>query len=323
MSRVPIIYILSVGRSGSTLLELLLARRRGVAGIGEFHRFTDFIEADALCACGVPVRQCDLWTRVLDLVPSANTEGVSFHTDAFGLGLIRLLRAYFHCLFGRPLGVRHRETACLNARLLSATLEATDCAYIVDSSKNLGRLCAMHQSGLFDLRVVHLVRDGRGVAYSQCKPKIKSAAQHPAWTVPRSFAWAVRRWIVLNVLGMLLGSTRLRGRYVRLRYEDLAADPGGMVDAVLAAAGIRDTPPLGIDASPMPISHAIGGNSMRQRPLRAIQVDDEWRHRIGRKDRVVSELLGIRVVNWLVHRNSVQAASHIDDQGTANAGGRN
>ena len=57
------------------------------------------------------------------------------------------------------------------AALYEAIVEVTGKAAVADSSKKPNRAFALAQSERLELKVLHLVRDGRGVVWSQLKPR--------------------------------------------------------------------------------------------------------------------------------------------------------
>ena len=85
--------------------------------------------------------------------------------------------------------------------------------------------------------VVHIIRDGRDV--------VCSMRQHPDWRwvdgswqkvlVPRSIEWYARRWLGDTAAGM---AWRRDPRYVEVRYEDLVADPEGVLRTICDGIGV-------------------------------------------------------------------------------------
>ena len=85
--------------------------------------------------------------------------------------------------------------------------------------------------------IIHIIRDGRDV--------ICSMRQHPDWRwvagqwqkvlVPRALEWYAQRW-----LDDVAAGTAWRGdrRYVEVRYEDLVADPRGVLTAACDGIGV-------------------------------------------------------------------------------------
>ena len=60
-----VLYIAGWGRSGSTLLERLLAEVDGVTLLGEVvHLWERGVREDELCACGTAFSGCPFWSEV-------------------------------------------------------------------------------------------------------------------------------------------------------------------------------------------------------------------------------------------------------------------
>ena len=85
--------------------------------------------------------------------------------------------------------------------------------------------------------VVHIIRDGRDV--------VCSMRQHPDWRwvdgewkkvlVPRSIETYAQRWLADTATGM---AWRDDPRYVEVRYEDLVADPAGVLRGICDGIGV-------------------------------------------------------------------------------------
>ena len=77
---VRVIYIMGAGRSGSTLLDTVLANHPDVVGVGELvNLHSAGWTSNEVCACGKLGTECDFWTRVRTAwqrrVPEATVEG--------------------------------------------------------------------------------------------------------------------------------------------------------------------------------------------------------------------------------------------------------
>lgn len=92
------------------------------------------------------------------------------------------------------------------------------------------------------LRFLHLVRDGRDIAFSQNQNQLHL---HGACFVPQEGQeWytplrAITLWTKLNLAAAEYGERVLRERYLRIRFEDLCRDPAPVIDAVLAFFGLE------------------------------------------------------------------------------------
>jgi hypothetical protein len=157
---------------------------------------------------------------------------------------------------------------------------------VVDSSKSVpyGRMLSL-LPGL-DLRVVHLVRDPRGVASSWQRRK-PAPDRIKAYMGRRTPVRSSVNWIISNVAGELV--FRPQRRYLRLRYEDLAARPREAVERIVrlatepAGAGAArgedvELPFAGERTVRLAPTHSIKGNPDRiQTGPVEIRLDDRWR----------------------------------------------
>lgn len=268
---VPLVYVLSTGRSGSTLLDLLLGTHPGLATVGEFQLLPHFVrDPTARCGCGELLPACPFWGPLLDAAPIAHAayplDAVRETRDAGRLARPELLPA---ALLGYAAGgvrARARAYGAANAEALRAVAASTRATALVDASKDPYRLLLLARSGRFDLHVIHLVRDPRAVVFSFAGPT-------PA---PRRAARLAVRWAAQQVLFARLARTTVPpDRTTVVRYEDLATDP----ERTMARVGTR----LGVDPAAFDtrgfrdhINHAIAGNPMRGRDD-AIAFDDRWR----------------------------------------------
>ena len=174
----------------------------------------------------------------------------------------------------------------------------------------------LSMSGRFDMRIIHLVRDARGVVYSRAKkadrerfakerPDFASrVARRPERKQARTSGFTYRRWMAFNLAIVAVGLLRWRRRYRLVLYEDLAAAPEAVVADLYEWLGAGeagqalDDRPTGADA------HNIGGNRMRLRPVTEIRVDDEWRRSLRRWPRLLYFLLGAPFVAALCRATS-------------------
>jgi hypothetical protein len=302
--RVRVIYILGAGRSGSTLLDTVLANHREVVGVGELvnlHRAG--WTANEICACGKLGTECDFWTRVkaawLRRVPAATVEGyvalqqrIEFYS---GLGLIQLLRMLRQRISPTP---EFQDYLRQTEALYQAIAEASGKSTVVDSSKHplRGALLA-HLRGV-DLRLIHLVRDARAVTWSRKKslqankPSGVQAAikARPAW-------YSVAYWAFINLLSVMVCLLRWR-QSLRVRYEDFVVDPRGELARISHVCGLdyAATAQALLSNQPLKVEHPIAGNRMRMQGSVTLKPDWEWRDKLPAGDRAVCWIFG----GWLL-----------------------
>lgn len=281
MQKITVLYVAGTGRSGSTLLGNMLGQVPGFFSGGEMNNlFKRGVTENWYCGCGVRFDSCPVWTEVL-----ARAYGPS-GTDpqAMALCLDRLTRvrqipSLLRCK-GDPSSLGPGTPDCLAKldELYRALGESTGARVIVDSSKlaSYGFLLGMLRS--VDLRVVHLIRDPRGTAFSWRRKVIRSdgASERPMlrMSLPKSSAL----WSIWNLTAEAMWR-RSDAPYLRLRYEDLMADPAKAVRTVLDLAGVA---PEGLDfigegCVTLGEHHTISGNPMRLRTGEVeLKPDLEW-----------------------------------------------
>ncbi|MEU8188709.1 sulfotransferase family protein [Micromonospora carbonacea] len=288
-----VLFVGGLGRSGSTLLELILAQHPDVSAVGEVvHLWERALGGDERCGCGERFTACDFWQRVGE--------------HAFG-GWSAVDRAEVLALKDAVDRTRHiprlaraelpaaqldevRRYADLYTRIYAAAMAVTGALLVVDSSKHASTAFALRWADDLDLRVLHLVRDSRAVAYSWAKQVRRPEVVDTEAYMPTFSPFTVSKlWTAQNAAFHLLAT---RAPVVRLRYEDFTADPRGTVARLRRFAGLPDDPEAlrVLDPSPAPLrrAHSIAGNPLRFNagPLRVRQ-DDAWRTALPSRSRVV------------------------------------
>ncbi len=257
-ARPRILYVMCPGHSGSTLLDLLLSRHSRIGTVGELKTLST--KPEVRCLCGVtPFSSCGFWREVEARMKA--TSGLAF--------------ADLDLLSADPA----RFTAH-NAAVYAACAEVTGRSVLVDSSKSRPRLEGLLASSAFDVTPIHLVRDPRGVVYSNVA-KGRSLVR---------YAGKYRR-------GQRATRRLLAGRpHVVVRYEDLASDPERELERVMRE--------LGFELEPQQLDwrggerHSVGGNLMRFETDTEIQVDESWRGGLSRWQQ------------WLVRALTLGAQGH-------------
>lgn len=278
-----VLYVGGVPRSGSTLTDLMLDRLPGHRAVGElFYLVRNGVRHNTTCSCGVPFAECGFWSDV--------------GKAAFG-GWERLDAARFLALQARvdrtvnipairsgvgPWGFGHAVIGYVEflTRIYRALDEVTGGEVIVDSSKRPSLPYLLREVPGLELRCVHVVRDPRGVAYSFGKHVDLPPGTDATTTMPRSSALTVaRRWVTVNAA---IAKLERRGvPYLRLRYEDLVADPPGAFGRVAAFQNLGDDHAAeflrdgGIVVQPTHI--AVGGRVRHSDGVLPIRLDEQWR----------------------------------------------
>lgn len=87
-----------------------------------------------------------------------------------------------------------------------------------------------------DIRMIHVVRDGREIATSANTRQYSLHVPGGSGSLAEKAAF----WARSNLAVARFAAARLGDRYIRVRYEDLVVDPGGMADEIFGRLGLPD-----------------------------------------------------------------------------------
>ncbi len=281
--RIRVLFIGGLGRSGSTVLEGLIGTLPGFVSIGEVrHLWERCLGRNDLCECGAPFLECPFW-RSVGLEAFGGWQRVDARAAVAAARAVDRHRQLPRVIGRSSAGWPPLQTyAGMLERLFGAVQAVSGAAVVVDASKDPPHGFVLAKAGSVDLRVIHLVRDSRGVAHSWSKRIERPDAQSGEAMARLSVGECGLMWMDANLVMEVL--RRIERRGVRLRYEDVVADPDGTLRKVGALAGV--TRPAEIARAGAAASHAIGGNPVRFRGGGStLRLDDQWRWAMSARDR--------------------------------------
>ena len=286
MSEKPrLLYILAPSYSGSTLLTFLLAQHPRIATIGEL-KATKMGDVDRYrCSCGALIRECEFWTNVRR---DANAAGIEFSVDHFGTAY-QSKHAFINKVVRAS--VRGRWFERLRAIVLSTTpermsgvAEVTRQNFLLsqiicrlqggdiflDGSKDSARLLHFINSGEWDVRVIYLQRDGRGVS--------NSYRRHHNFRYEQAVEYWRRTIEDLQQMRNRIDDDRV----FDLRYEDFCKEPEQVLSRIWSWLAVEDQPMRELDFN-VNESHILG-NSMRLGNVSEIRFDEAWKSKLTSAD---------------------------------------
>jgi hypothetical protein len=294
-----VLYIGGFGRSGSTLVERILGQLPGFCSAGEivFIWQRGLIDGQ-LCGCGTPVPECDFWTRV-GKTAFGGWDQIDAH-EMLALQKRVDRNRYIPSMVAprlRPAAQAdfERYTDVLS-RLYRGIGEVAGARVVIDASKHASTAFLLRKVPNLDLRVVHLVRDSRGVAYSWTKEVKKPEVTGDDAFMPQySPSSSGRQWVAYNLLFDALG---LLDKTMILRYEALMAEPHAGLERILAHADEPVTPEsfafLGDGYVDLGCDHTVAGNPMRFHQGRLdLRLDQAWTTKLPERDRKV-----VTAITW-------------------------
>lgn len=268
--------------SGSTLLAFLLGAHPQIVTVGEMNGLDGLKEKinieTFLCSCGQRIAECEFWQSVTTAMHERGFEfDVANFETRFALPGPLLFQTLYNkllnykfdllreAIFGAwPGGVRRLKTlVARNEALINAIVSLTLKPVFVDTSKDRLRFYAMSKWSYLDTRVIHLVRDVRGVTTSHLRRHKVDSAHKTA-----------RRWANFN-RGI---ESRLAAfpadKQMMVRYEDLCQDTSGVLKRLFNFCGVDPETQI-TDFGAVP--HHIIGNVMRLRFQSEIKLDERWK----------------------------------------------
>ncbi len=297
-----LIYICSSAHGGSTLLDLLLGAHPRIFSLGEItNEFTDYMKRNELCTCQLPLHACPVWLAVrnklledlsLDIFQTPEELPIS-ETLLWRQGPVLLQRlAYYQKLFlayaGQP-GLLPFEvkflphaprSVHLTRNLLTLYKTVSEVAgydILVDSSKSALRMKWVFMLNPAEVKVIYLVRDGRGVMASHMRKG-------------RSAKSAVRSWLHQNVQTRRLLRHLPKEAWILSRYEDLCADPTAELARICRFIGVPFHEQM-LKFRQVE-HHDVGGNRMRFGTEEKIVNTQGWRKRLSEHDIQLFEAKG-------------------------------
>lgn len=242
-NQLEVLYTLGAGHCGSTLLNLALDRHSQIVGVSEIINLNQFRSGQA---GGIDLCDEPFWLSVAQAYNASNPNvfwDISFDARVIGKSI--------------SAEVWRKK----NLYALQSVAYVTGKPIIADSSKDPRRLAALLRIPGISIKVIYLVRDARALVHSYDR-KYKSW-RHGARKLARH-----------DRLAMRIKKKMPAEDWLTLRYEDLATHFEQSLREVCTFAGVSfDTAMLKPDTANY---KGIGGNRIRNSPVRSIKRDDAW-----------------------------------------------
>lgn len=288
-----LIYILSPSYSGSTLLTFLLGAHPRIATMGEL-KATQLGNLDTYtCSCGALLAECAFWREVKAELHRRGQEirigdfGTHFRPKDAPL-VDRIMRArvrgpHFEVVRGLCLRLmpacrlRFRAILERNRAIIEAITRVTGREWFLDGSKDPVRLKHLLRLGFDRVRVIHLIRDGRGT--------VNSFRRHEQLSIRD----ATLEWRQAHEECLILRRQFDASSWLQVIYEQMCARPDDHLDRMFRFIGVDPA-----EAKPelRGRGHHIIGNAMRLKETNEIKLDEKWRTALDAVDLATFEEYG-------------------------------
>ena len=250
-----ILYIMGSGRSGTTILEILLANNPPLIGVGELkHIFRDGFIRNKHCACGSRARECVLWSVVLETMKYSRADCANIDAILSGIEAHRL----FLCVW---LGlVRKKDLEIYrsaNSNIYRSVAAATNVPIVVDSSKYAARALLLSRLYPENVKVVCITRSAKGLINAFKKKNEGEQREKGLLSVAAYYLYVL--------FCFKLSKGRLKDRCLTVRFEELANDPVKLLYKIEQWSGY----PLGEAVDKLTfdrrfdVGHIVTGNRLR------------------------------------------------------------
>lgn len=282
MSVTPtILYIIGEGRSGSTLLDMLLGQVDGFESVGELHFiWSRGLRDNQSCGCAEKFSNCEFWGNVLKQFELNNT-GLSFEELA-QLTSIDSMKKFPGNYFADKFFSNNKIQKVFESydSLYMSIAEVTGANVIVDSSKSVPYAYFLAKYSKLDIRFIHMVRDSRAVTFSRQKKKIRKEVTDHVEYMPVVSSWKSSfKWLSNNMLvSKIIGNRPC----IRIVYESLVSSPCATLcrfsDFLSLPKEKFEKIVSDDNTASMSIHHTVSGNPSRfNTGIVKIKVDDRWR----------------------------------------------
>ena len=259
------------------------------------------------CSCGTRIRECPFWQWVIS---AARGSGITFGIEEFGTGFrMRNSRIASHLLGSlhrgrvfellRDTGLhlfsrwpsRISEIIRANEILVEVIMEYYHALVFVDKG-NIGlRLKHLLRIPSFDVKVIRLIRDGRGVALTYMNPAGFADTNDPALrgggsggdreAERLSMTQAAYQWRRCNEEAEHVLRRLDKSQWIELRYEDLCKETENTLGRLFEFLGL-DPGERAKDFRT--VENHVVGNGMRLDKTSKISLDERWRSVLTEQD---------------------------------------
>ncbi len=259
---------------------MLLGMNANTLTVGELNLFfRQMLRTDApeYCSCGELLRECPIWSSVLErfraALPEISLEHAGEITEKVEAFPERLI--YAKCYGGDY--VRIWRT------LIDAIVEVSGATTLVNSSKtgrrSLYRALNLAEAG-YEVSLLNMIRDPRAVTWSKLRREFAKGHLQSSGARFRAAARSGLHWSFTNGSTKMLYHGEKTVPYFALRYEDFMEDPADHLRRVEQAFEIDLSRSIEIVQNDGAIDsgHLVAGNEIRmQAPLQLRHQPPTWK----------------------------------------------
>ncbi len=270
-NKIPVVMIVGDGHSGSTLLDLIMDSHSKIVGVGELSHYCKYINTEkGICSCGVMIADCTFWKNVFSSTDCSNCK-ISYRG---GLDFLLNNKKYIDAGGSR---VDIEKYVNSTEKIYKNILKFSGKKVVVDSSKSPDRAeSIIRHNKTLDIVLIHLVRDGRGVVYSNIK-------------LGRPSLFFIKKWGIINFKIEIIKKRNKNKKNIFISYEDFVKNPERVLKYILNQVDLSfEDKMLNFRDN---IHHQSSGNfNLRittKNKNSEIKLDKKWKRKMPLKDKIV------------------------------------
>jgi len=262
-----ILYIAGYGRSGSTLLSILLDNLPGMVGMGGVGGLSRYLGVQGReCSCNCSYVECPVWSKTIQALPG----GIDFikelgviqrQIEPWSKGLTGPVKEEIRGRYARKIAEFFRTVA--RTRGANILVDASKCAY-----PYMWRALSLSQVSKLDVFIIHLVRDAREVVASRKKGRNIDLERGKAGRqsfVDSSIGFA--GWLTANLAAWYTRRRFESSQSMVVTYEDLVQSPEMVAQQIISRAKLSEIDPSAVfeKRRSLEVGHLVGSNRMARK----------------------------------------------------------
>lgn len=298
-----LVYLTAASHSGSTMTAMLLGAHPELCSVGELKATHLGDEGSYLCSCNTKVGECSFWQGVaknmakrgqtfdilnarMDIRTGATPYELRLLKPLVREPALELVRDSLLNLSANW-RVNNKWLQKRNQDYIEAIAEQSGVNAIVDSSKIGIRLKYLLKNKDLNVKIIWVVRDGRGVSLAYKKPaefadakdpKLRGGGSGGTQEQGRDITIGAREWVRCNQETQALLKTLSSDQWIKVHYEDLCTNTIVTLDKIFS---FLDVDPTKKRLDFKSVEHHVVGNGMRLDASDEIKLDDRWREELS------------------------------------------
>lgn len=287
-----LIYIIGTGRSGSTLIDVILGNSQKIKSTGELYNVLGALQKNKKCSCSKEANDCTFWSEVNKLTGNLFQNSEAEEIKKTQHRIERSITAPLNILRNKikPTGEFRLYKRFLHG-FYTIIFNISDKLIFVDSSKNPFRGYVLLNIFKENIYFIHLIRDGRGTMWSWMKTgKIppfdisimkkkngKKVKKPYYWWTPWIYALS---WMIYNLISSFVIWRAGPKQSIRIQYEDFLRNPFVHINRIseLINEDLSDLVDRFERKESFITDHLLTGNRLRMQKQIFVRLPDEkWK----------------------------------------------